>query len=185
MATRTPPTQLGIPCLLLALLVACATQTPYAPAEERGAPGYTETKLTSNRYRITFTGNSSTPAETVKDYALLRAAELTLQEGHDWFQLADRETDKKVQSTTAGGAGFVVPGHTTVYQQCGVLGCDTAVVSEPGFSTGVGAGTTSSRSSYTSSLEIVLGKNPRPSSVQAYDARQLASTLRARLNESR
>lgn len=163
---------------LLAGLAACASPTPYRPAEERGAQGYTETRLTNDRYRITFTGNSLTPSETVKDYALLRAAELTLQLGYDWFHLAGRDTDKKQRQSTTVGSDFGYPPETRVYQRCGMLSCDTVVTSSPGFSTGVAVGTTTTSTAYTSTLEIVLGKYPMPNNVESYDARQLATTLR-------
>jgi hypothetical protein len=167
---------------VLATLVGCASQTAFQPAEKRGAEGYTETKLTDNRYRVTFTGNSVTPAETVQDYALLRAAELTLQEGYDWFQLVGRETDKKARSSTTIGGGMDFPSQTQVYQRCGLLRCDTVVSSSPGFSSGADIATTNTSTSYSSALEIVLGKYPLPNSVESYDARQLASTLRRLMN---
>lgn len=74
------------------ILAACATATPYAPAPE-GGMGYAETRIESNRYRVTFSGNSLTDRETVETFLLYRAAELTLQEGYDWFVTASRETD--------------------------------------------------------------------------------------------
>ncbi|MDX1496910.1 MAG: hypothetical protein R3352_05090 [Salinisphaeraceae bacterium] len=162
-------------CLALA---GCATKTPYKPADERGKEGYTETRLGENRYRVTFVGNSTTPAETVKDYALLRAAELTLQEGYKWFSVAERDKDKKTRSATTVGTGFSSPGFTTVYQRCGVLSCQTAVSSSPGFSTGFGVSSTVSSSSFSYSFEIFMGKTPMPKDPNAYDARELAKSLR-------
>lgn len=159
-------------------MVGCATQTPYKPAEKRDAEGYTETRLGDNRYRVTFVGNSSTPAETVKDYALLRAAELTLQEGYHWFSVAERDKNEKTRSATTVGTGFSTPGYTTVYQRCGVLSCQTAVSHSPGFSTGFGVSNTVSSSSFSYSFEIFLGKTPMPKDPNAYDAKELAKSLR-------
>lgn len=165
--------------VLCALLLAgCATQTPYKPAEERGEEGYTETQLGENRYRITFVGNHSTPAETVKDYALLRAAELTLQEGYSWFSVAERDKGENQRSSTSVGTGFSVPGYTTVYQRCGVLRCQTAVSSSPGFSTGIGVSSTSTSTAYQYSFEVYMGKPPMPKNVNNYDARELTKSLR-------
>lgn len=170
---------------LIVVLSSCSNQTVYQPAERRGAEGYTETKLTNNRYRVTFTGNSITPSETVKDYALMRAAELTLQEGYDWFYLADRNTDKKVHGATSIGAGIDIPSQTEVYQRCGLMRCNTVATTSPGFSTGGDISSTTTSSSYSSALEIVLGKYPMPNSVESYDARELASTLRSLMNKSK
>lgn len=168
-----------------ALLSACASQSAYAPAEKPKAAGYTETRLADNRYRVSFTGNSVTPSGTVKDYALLRSAELTLQQGNDWFRVLDRDIDKKVNSYTSAGAGADFPGQTSVYQSCGLLSCQSTVVSSPGFSSGAGIASTSSSTAYSSTLEILMGKNPQPQNVDAYDARDLASNLRERMAQAR
>ncbi len=166
-----------VPVLLVTLLAACASQTDYKPADRRGGYGYTETQLTDNRYRVTFTGNASTPRETVADFALLRAAELTLQNGYDWFKLVDRETDKKTRTTMVDTGVGVGHHHSSVYRRCGLLTCDT-VVTHSGHHGGGGVVSGSTRSSYSSAIEIVMGKDPMPEDVETYDAQQLAATLR-------
>jgi hypothetical protein len=166
------------------ILSGCATQTPYQPAEKRGAVGYTETQLTENRYRVTFTGNSLTPSETVKDYALLRAAELTLQHGGDWFEIAGNDIDKKVRSSTYVSGGVDFPATTQVYQRCGLVSCSSTVVSSPGHSFGAGIASTTTDEAYASAIEFVVGKYPMPKNAESYDARQLASTLRRLMSQS-
>lgn len=170
---------------LLVLLAGCASQTPYQPAEKRGAEGYTETRLTDTRYRITFTGNALTPAETVKDYALLRAGELTLEKGYDWFQLANSSDDKRVQSTTAVGSSLDFPSETAVYQRCGLVRCSTTVATSPGFSSGFDVATTSTSAAYSSSLEIVMGRKPMSKTVESYDAHELVASLRALIGKQK
>ncbi len=79
-------------------LAACETATPYVPAPPGPAAngyGYRDTKIDSTHWRVSFSGNSVTSRETVDKYLLYRAAELTLQQGFDWFQASDRATDKK------------------------------------------------------------------------------------------
>src|SRR6201999_3560230 len=68
-----------------ALLAGCIAPTPYAPRTEGQRTGYTDRPLTQNRYRVTFTGNSATPRETVETYLLLRAAEVARAAGYDSF----------------------------------------------------------------------------------------------------
>ncbi|MFN3858733.1 MAG: CC0125/CC1285 family lipoprotein [Caulobacter sp.] len=78
------------------LMAACATATPYQP-NVRGqavSGGYSDERITSDRFRVSFSGNSLTSRETVERYLLFRAAELTLAEGYDGFVLADRETTR-------------------------------------------------------------------------------------------
>lgn len=81
----------------LLALAACETATPYQPQMHGNqvAGGYHDQQIEANRFRVTFTGNSMTSRETVETYLLYRAAELTLQQGFDWFQMADRQTDRK------------------------------------------------------------------------------------------
>jgi hypothetical protein len=78
------------------ILSSCMTPTPYQP-EVRGQRihgGYSEEHLGDNRYRVTFDGNTLTSRERVEGYLLYRAAELTVQNGYDWFRVVDRETER-------------------------------------------------------------------------------------------
>jgi hypothetical protein len=78
-------------------LSGCITATPYQPAARGNATsgGYSESRIEPNRWRVNFSGNSMTSRETVEGYLLFRAAELTLQNGDDWFSIVDRQTDAK------------------------------------------------------------------------------------------
>src|SRR5690554_974898 len=103
------------------LLVACASSgpTPYGPAPENGF-GYHEDPLTENRWRITFEGNSLTSSEKVQDYTLLRAAELTLEQGYDWFRIANRDNDEERRVRGSSSLGIGIP---VVETRCGVVTC--------------------------------------------------------------
>jgi hypothetical protein len=83
--------------VLAAGLSACVSPTPYQPNVRGSATsgGYSETRIEPNRWRVDFAGNSMTSRETVEGYLLFRAAELTLQNGDDWFSIVDRQTDAK------------------------------------------------------------------------------------------
>ncbi|MEK7265854.1 MAG: hypothetical protein AAB227_07120, partial [Pseudomonadota bacterium] len=93
--------------LLIALsaiaLAACATAvgTAYGPADSKGY-GYTETRVEADRYRIVFAGDGATPPDVVDDYALLRAAELAVENGYDWFRVVGRSMDESEK----GGVGI-------------------------------------------------------------------------------
>ena len=65
--------------VLLGMLAGCAQPTPYQPATE--GYGHSEQQIEDNRYRVSFAGNDLTPADTVQNYLLYRAAELTLGKG--------------------------------------------------------------------------------------------------------
>lgn len=91
---------------LTVLLGACATATPYQPLTK--GEGYAERKIESNRYIVSFAGNSYTPRETVETYLLYRAAEVTLANGGDYFAMLgqDTEADRRYTQTLTGFGGF-------------------------------------------------------------------------------
>src|SRR3546814_9213446 len=82
------------------LFRSCASPTPYQPATGYGfnRTGFSEQRIESNRYMVSFSGNSLTSRETVERYLLFRAAELTVQQGFDHFILVDRNTDRKTRT---------------------------------------------------------------------------------------
>ena len=84
---------LSLSLAAILLLAGCATTTPYGPATQGGGYGFSDQRIESNRYRITFRGNSSTPRETVENSLLYRAAELTVDQGFDYFVVIENETD--------------------------------------------------------------------------------------------
>ena len=77
---------------LLLALAACAAPTPYKAAGQ--GYGYDETQIEDNRFRVSFSGNSLTDRETVENYLLYRAAELTLENGYDHFIVSTQDTEK-------------------------------------------------------------------------------------------
>lgn len=76
---------------------ACASVTPYAPAGQDGRYGYADQRISSDRYRVSFSGNSVTTRDQVETALLLRAAEVTLESGNDWFTTVERSTDRDVR----------------------------------------------------------------------------------------
>ena len=87
---------------MLALLVGGCTSTgstPYQPLTSSGpvTGGYSDRRLAEGVYRVTFAGNRLTSRETVESSLLLRAAELTVEQGYDWFEIQDREIERQVE----------------------------------------------------------------------------------------
>lgn len=91
-----------------ALLVSgCATETTYRPATGKGfyRTGYSERQVETDRWLVTFAGNTVTDRDTVERYLLFRAAQLTLQNGYDYFVMVDRSTDRQAQTYSTPGPG--------------------------------------------------------------------------------
>lgn len=76
----------------LAILGACATATPYQAAID-GQKGFANQQIESDRWQVSFSGNSLTDRKTVETYLLYRAAELTAQQGFDHFRVVQRDTE--------------------------------------------------------------------------------------------
>ena len=81
--------------LLLLAVVGC--QTPYGPRGTAG--GYEEMQVDEATYQVSFYGNPNTSLEKVKDYALLRAAELGLNMGYTYFAVVGVENRTQTSTT--------------------------------------------------------------------------------------
>ena len=112
----------AVPALILTILTlaGCATPAPYAPRGPGQATGYTDRQLSDNRWRITFTGNSVTPRETVENDLLLRAAEVTLAAGGTHFLFDTRDTKANTRyDAIPAGPGFYGYGYWGFYPRWG------------------------------------------------------------------
>ena len=110
-------TAIAAAAIVLSLgLAACETATPYQPniPGQATSGGYSESRLEPDRWRVNFVGNTMTSRETVEGYLLYRAAELTLQNGDDWFAMVDRNTERRGYQSrvTLLGLGAVQAGRT-------------------------------------------------------------------------
>jgi len=78
----------------LLLLGACMEPTTYQRAAD--GEGYADQQIADGRYRVSAAGNSVTPRETVENYLLYRAAEITLASGHDYFVMVQHDVERNV-----------------------------------------------------------------------------------------
>ena len=104
MVMSKPGVSVAIAAAMISMAVAaCSTATPYQPdiAGQRVSGGYSEAKVAEDRYRVNFEGNALTPRDRVEGYLLYRAAELTVQDGYDWFLILDRLTEHDVETYVA------------------------------------------------------------------------------------
>lgn len=158
---------------MMMLLGGCASQPDYREAS-KGGFGYSESKLSDTQYRIHFKARGSDKAKAM-DYAMLRAAEVTLENGYDWFVVNDRETlvDKEsVQSSPQVGFSQ----RYTQVRECGLATCRTSRHPSTQFQTGIFVGG-SDKSEIESILSIETGKGTRPDSGSSFDARDVKENL--------
>ncbi|MDG2528418.1 MULTISPECIES: CC0125/CC1285 family lipoprotein [Caulobacter] len=172
-----------------AALSACATATPYQPAipGQKASGGFTEMRLEGDRYRVGFAGNSLTSRETVERYLLYRAAEVTVEQGYDWFETADRRTDRTAR-TVIDEDPFMRPGFGYGYPygywrpswryygpRYGGWRAWDPFWGDPFFANRAEVRTIEK---FEASTEIVLHKGAKPSGdPRAYDAREIIKNL--------
>lgn len=146
-----------------ASLSACATTAPYAPAASPNRVGYFEQQIEPERFRVSYHGPSGMGPNETEDLVMLRAADLTLEHGYDWFRIVERYGQAAPPTTPRfsfdiGGASF---------------GRSSAV--GVGTSTGFGG-----EASFVSNLEILIGRGAKPAEPDAYDAREVSRIIRPR-----
>lgn len=146
---------------IAALLVACAATGPteYSPAGTSKF-GYSSTKIEADRYRIVYRGSGGMLPEVVEDYALRRAAELSLANGYSWFHVVSRDIIVEQRGGVSIGAGV----GSGSYGRHG------------GTSVGVGgnAGNVGAKDYFTVRMEVLMGESDAPDDGSTYDALSVA-----------
>ena len=157
-----------------AILAACAESTPYQRAPAQGGFGYSEQQIEQNRYMVGFSGNSLTERQSVETFLLYRAAELTREQGYDYFRLVRRDTDVDRRVTgTAGGFG---PGYRSRFDvfyryyhpRHGWYGWRDPFWDDINLR---------AVTRYEATAEIQLGRGPTPDSPDAFDASDVIRNL--------
>lgn len=156
--------RLMLPALAALSLAACETPQPtvYQPAGGPRGVGFSEERIEPGRYRISFKAGNGAPPLQAQDLALRRAADLALADGYDWFRVYDRHMgfvggNGPRIGLGVGGASF--GGHSAVGGSVGT-----------GFNLGGGPAP-------VATLDVVMGKGPRPDGADVYDARGVQRTM--------
>jgi hypothetical protein len=151
-----------------ALLSACVTT--YGPAYQQarapGEIGYWSQRVEENRYVVEYRAASSRDSSLAEDFAFRRAAELTLSNDYDWFQvigrnraisdrLFDRHSGLQYRDERSGADDRSYPSYRDDWRRGygGDHGDSVAV------------------------LEIIMGNNPPPRSASVYAARRVLDQL--------
>lgn len=148
------------------ILTGCATNVPYGPAEREGAKGYAVQPIENNRFRVSYRDNDP---EIARTRALRRAAEITLENDAEWFQVVNAYDDEFEQGRR-GGSSVSIGGST------GSRGRSSVGVGL-GISLPLGGGNSGP---VTHVLEILTGAGEKPSGAQVYDAEDVFMNLTGR-----
>ena len=166
-------TRIVLIAALFSLMTACASSPSYKPAKGANGYGHSSYKIAENRYRVNFNGGRRADYQAARDYALLRAAELTLSNGYDWFQIVDRESTVREVQEPRVGVGYTQTYST--YERCGLLSCSRSV--QPATYTSVSFDSRSTRDAHHYSIEIVMDKGKLPKDGSAYDADEIVKSI--------
>lgn len=142
-------------------VAACQTPSPY-PSQ----PGFYEAQIDSTHTQITYVTPQNMPRPQAEQFLMLRAADITLEQGHDWFRIISRGSDvrRPTGPTISLGAGNTSFGRSS--------------------SVGVGVGTSFNLDGGPKPvllMEIVMGDGPVADDRTTYDAAEVAQTIRAGL----
>jgi hypothetical protein len=88
--------------LAFGMLSGCAT--PYGPHQLAG--GYSDVRIQNDVFRIVFDGNGFIHKSAVDYYALVRAAELTVQNGREYFRVLGGDADVRTINVLIPGQTF-------------------------------------------------------------------------------
>ncbi|MBU6318462.1 MAG: hypothetical protein KGS00_02315 [Alphaproteobacteria bacterium] len=164
-------TSLAVVLSLASFLISgCAYgPTPYQPGERQG---YSDVRLEANRFRVSFRGNSLTDRETVELYLLVRAAELTVENGFDTFSIVERETDRQTRlaSISTGFDGRF--SYVYFHPRFGWVAAH-----DPFWS----SAQIDQVTRFEATAEIVMSKGPKGEDINAFDARDVLSNLTSRV----
>lgn len=175
----------------LILSTGCTSSSTHSPgyrAAKGAGYGYRESKIAEDRYRVSYKSRGNNRGEA-EDYALLRAAELTLLEDFDWFVVIrqDTQVDHGMPESGFGASTSYRSGPDYVTtRDCGLLTCTTSTRPAPtsySASLHTGSHAQNKRVSTETSLEIRMGRGVRPAgtdsqeSIESYDALEVRNNL--------
>ena len=169
----------AIICAFSALFIvgACASGPDYAPAANADAVGYSDQRIETDRWRVSYRGDTKMSSADVQDYALMRAAQLTLENDGDWFEIVTADTDADAKRRYSTQTDY--DSQFAVQQSCGLLGCSSRLVP---VMTRTERDVVDNRTVYEHAIEFRIGKGEAlAGSPSVYDAQDTFSTLKARL----
>lgn len=139
------------------LLSACSSKPEYRPANN-GGWGYAEQRIGDNFYRVTFKsrGNDS---ERAKAYAMQRAAELTKQQGFDWYVIVEKEILRERERDNSNDIG--VNYQREIVRDCSLLACRSRTIHSPQYEADIDS---SNRNEVEVALQVRMGKGVMPES---------------------
>ena len=104
-------------CIAFSLCIVAGCATSYKAAKKPTANGYFSVQLQEGLFNVSFKGNEDTSVKVVKDYALLRSAEVCLENGYKSFSIVDSRDVSNIHESIWDGTSATQP-HIDLTIQC-------------------------------------------------------------------
>ena len=104
-------------CIAFSLCIVAGCATSYKAAKKPTANGYFSVQLQEGLFNVSFKGNEDTSVKVVKDYALLRSAEICLENGYKSFSIVESRDVSNIHESTWDGTPTTQP-HIDLTIQC-------------------------------------------------------------------
>ena len=104
-------------CIAFSLCIVAGCATSYKAAKKPTANGYFSVQLQEGLFNVSFKGNEDTSVKVVKDYALLRSAEVCLENGYKSFSIVDSRDVSNIHESIWDGTSTTQP-HIDLTIQC-------------------------------------------------------------------
>jgi hypothetical protein len=148
--------------VLATSLTACATTpTIYGPSNG-GDRGWSQNRIEQDRFRVRFAAGSDTEFDEAENMALRRAAEITLDNGGDWFLVTNRQREGNDRNPVGVSTGVSISSGSRGRSSRGV---------------GLGLRFDGDAGEKSVSLMILIRSGPLPQDPNAYDARNVLANL--------
>lgn len=138
------------------VLIGCASAyrgPVYEAARSQNDNGYSETRIDTNRYQVRYRLDGANQS-LAEDWVLRRAAELTLNQRYDWFQITARSRSFSNESLDRYDRARIYDPNAQRYPD------------RPQYDTRYD-------NDSVALIEVLMGNNPAPQSSSVYDARQV------------
>ena len=99
------------------LFIVAGCATTYKAAKKPTANGYFSVQLQEGLFNVSFKGNEDTSVKVVKDYALLRSAEICLENGYKSFSIVESRDVSNIHESIWDGTPTNQP-HIDLTIQC-------------------------------------------------------------------
>jgi hypothetical protein len=105
-------------CLLAFLLISALTSCATSYQSTGLTGGFRDTQLAPDLFRVSFSGNAFTSGDRLQDFALLRAAELALSNGAQYFAVLSSSDQSRTDTYVTPGSSYTT-GTVSAYGNTG------------------------------------------------------------------